>query len=89
MASTLLFAVEKHENQNKLAAPQIQITIEDIASFNFPAIEQKYSLELQHCLGYNICIFKPIQTIDIEQTMQELKEFGKVRLYRPYRLKTY
>lgn len=89
LSYSLLFSVDKYQNQNKSAKPQIQITIKNIASFDFQEIEHEYHLELQHCLGYNICIFKPINEIDIYQTIYELKKFGKVRLYRPYRLKTY
>lgn len=86
---SLVLGVEKNANRMENAQAWIQINITDINSFDFASFENEYNLELQHCIGKSVCIFRPIQSIDMEDTLMRVKVYGKVHLYKPYRFKVY
>ncbi|MBU1659440.1 hypothetical protein KKG72_10390 [bacterium] len=86
---SLALGVEKDENRQDNAQAWIQINIKQIESFDFTLFEKEYNLQLQHCIGKSICIFKPTSPIDLQDTLLRVKIYGKAHLYKPYKFKVY
>ena len=85
----MLYGVEKGSFEQMEKTPLLQLNIKNMQTFDFLAFEKEYALELQYCVGSSICYFKPQEGVDLENTIQEVKKYGKATLYRPYRLKLY
>jgi len=84
-----LYGVQKDENYLKISEILIKIEIKDINSFNFDSLKKKYQLNLKFCIGESICIFKLTNNSLNEGLLEDIAPFGKVQIYRPYRLKIY
>jgi len=85
----ILNAVQKDENHLKISETLIKIELNDINSFNFDSFKKKYQLNLKFCIGESICIFELTNNSLNKGLLEDIAHFGKVQIYRPYRLKTY
>ncbi len=84
-----LNAVQKDDNYLKNSEILIKIDIKEINSFNFDSFKKEFHLNLKFCIGESICIFELTKNSLSEGLLEEIAHYGKVQIYRPYRLKTY
>ena len=86
---TLLGATQKYDNYQKTVETLLQLNIKNIESFDLVLFENENNVSLKFCMGKSICVFKMNTLVDKETTIKGFSKYGKVKLYKPYKMSLY
>ena len=89
--SSLLFGIDKDDHTQQNTQALLQLNITNMQTFDFLGFEDEYNLTLEYCIGSSVCFFKSdsADESELETMFESMRQYGKVKLYKPYKMKIY